>query len=390
MRRSTLSLVSLLTSLFLVACSDDADPKASTSSQGNGGTGGTGGGGGAGGEPGAGGGGGTGGESVAGKPIDAPAEQWTWVPFEDAFCANGTTTGIGVNLTDKSSRVLVYLEGGGACWSELTCYTLGTAANFASGYGEQSFTADIGQITSDPGGFFDRNAADNPFKDYNYVFVPYCTGDTHVGDNVVKYGDKTAMHVGFKNMDAYLKRLVPTFPSAERVFLAGSSAGGFGAAFNWWRSQEAFGPIRVDLIDDSGMPIPPTPGVQGFQAVQIEQWNTVANLPPDCTECADGQLHQMVGFYGRTFPDHRGAFLSYTKDTVLSQFNGITTAQFEEGLNAETETQMDPYPSLHYFIFEKSSHVLWSDPLLTTNDVTLQQWLTQMVTDDPSWTSQHP
>ncbi|WP_437852784.1 hypothetical protein [Sorangium sp. So ce363] len=53
------------------------------------------------------------------------AENWTWVPFSNAFCANGDAAGIGVNLTGKSKRVVVYLEGGGACWDEDTCYTLG-------------------------------------------------------------------------------------------------------------------------------------------------------------------------------------------------------------------------------------------------------------------------
>ena len=48
-----------------------------------------------------------------GAAIDAPAETWTWVPFPDAYCANGETTGIAVNLTGRSDRVVLYLEGGG-------------------------------------------------------------------------------------------------------------------------------------------------------------------------------------------------------------------------------------------------------------------------------------
>jgi hypothetical protein len=33
--------------------------------------------------------------------------------------------------------------------------------------------------------------------------------------------------------------------------------------------------------------------------------------------------------------------------------------------------------------------VLWFSPTLTTNGVTVQQFVTQMVTDDKSWTSVH-
>src|SRR5689334_1478998 len=127
---------------------------------------------------GAGGSGGTGGAGAGGgstgKPIDAPANQWTWVPFDDAFCADGTTTGIGINPgADKSGRLLIYLEGGGACWDEATCYTLKTAANFADGYGADKFASDAKGLD---GSLFDRNDPENVFKDDSFVYVPYCTG----------------------------------------------------------------------------------------------------------------------------------------------------------------------------------------------------------------------
>src|SRR5215468_7682801 len=59
---------------------------------------------------------GFGGHPPLGQPLTAPSEQWTWVDFPNTACGNGMPTGLAVNLTTKSSRVLVYLEGGGACW----------------------------------------------------------------------------------------------------------------------------------------------------------------------------------------------------------------------------------------------------------------------------------
>jgi hypothetical protein len=337
--------------------------------------------------------GGTGGGLPLDTPIQAPAEQWTWVPFDDAFCANGSTTGIGVNLTTKSSRVLIYLEGGGACWSDLTCNTLMTASNFAGGYGATNFTAESTSTSylAEPGGFFDRAAAANPFKDYSYVYVPYCTGDIHAGNNVVQYGTKTAKHVGFQNMSAYLARLVPTFPSADRVILAGSSAGGYGSTYNWWQTQQAFGKIRVDNLNDSGTPMPADIAALGNGAgpTQSTQWNLPATLPPGCTGCAQS-LDAMFTFYAKAFPNQRGALLSYTKDAVLPSFYGITTDQFTTGLEEEATSQLDPNPNLHYFFVDAMGHVLWFNPALTTKAVTLQQFITQMVTDDPAWASVHP
>jgi hypothetical protein len=336
----------------------------------------------------------TGTQPTLGQAITAPSEQWTWVPFDNAYCGNGTTTGIGVNLSSKSSKVLLYLEGGGACWSDATCYTLMTAANFTTGYGEADFTSDSTSGLAQTGGFFDRTDATNPFQDYSYVYVPYCTGDVHAGNNVYKYPSGTGHHVGFTNMSAYLARIVPTFPSADRVILTGSSAGGFGAAYNWWQTQQYFGGVRVDMIDDSGTAMPPDIEADGFGESQLRtQWNLAATLPPGCTGCAT-RLDALYGFYAQQFPTHRAALLSYVQDTVLPAFYGISTAQFSTGLQEEITTYFTPNPKQYkYFTVNYASHVLWFGPPAPMSGMAappqffpqLHQFVTQMVTDDAAW-----
>ncbi len=202
------------------------------------------------------------------------------------------------------------------------------------------------------------------------VYVPYCTGDIHAGDNTVMYGGKPAKHSGYKNVSAYLERIVPTFPNADRVILSGASAGGFGAALNWWQTQEAFGKIRVDMLDDSGTPMPPSIPIAS-EAEWRKQWNLAATFPPGCTECAT-RIDGILGFYAKTYPDHRGALMSYTKDSVLPTFFGITQDKFAMGLEEQATTQFDPSPNLRYFIYTGSGHVLWSNPNLTTKGVTMR------------------
>jgi hypothetical protein len=337
--------------------------------------------------------GGAGGTKPVGMPITAPSGTWTWVPFDDAHCGNGSTTGIGINPSTASDRVLIYLEGGGACWSEVTCYTFMTASYFTTGYGEAEFEAEATDTTylAEPGGFFDRTAAGNPFKDYSYVYVPYCTGDVHAGDNEMAFGSQMASFVGYKNVAAYLERIVPTFPSADRVYLAGSSAGGFGATFNWWQTQKAFGSVQVDLSDDSGTPMPPDVLAEGNGDTPTEAaaWNLAATLPPGCTNCTK-DLTQSFAFYAKAFPGQRAALLSYTLDSVLPTYFGISESEFTTGLDELTAAQFDPTANFKYFEVNASGHVLWFDPQLTTNGVTLQQFLTQMVDDDKDWASVHP
>src|SRR4051794_25698091 len=61
-----------------------------------------------------------------GMAIDAPKGTWTWVDFPDSYCDDGSHTGIGIKKTD-SKNLLVFMNGGGACWDYLTCFQLNTA-----------------------------------------------------------------------------------------------------------------------------------------------------------------------------------------------------------------------------------------------------------------------
>jgi hypothetical protein len=327
-----------------------------------------------------------------GTPIVAPMNTWTWVPFSNAFCGNGATVGIGVNPAGAANApVLLYLEGGGACWNDITCYGAKTAAYFTTGYTEADFTSESTNTSylALSGGFFDRSASANPFKDFNYVYVPYCTGDVHAGNNTVAYASGTANFVGYANMKAYLERLVPTFAGTPHVFLAGSSAGGFGAVANWPQTQAAFGSIPVDVIDDSGTFIPPDIEADGTGEAPIrEAWNLGPNLPPDCSQCST-RLDAMFGYIASAHPTVRLSLLTYQQDSVLPQFFSITTAEFEMGLSEEITTWFTPSSNLQYFEDSGSGHVLFFSPTLSQSGTTVQQFLTAMVSGSSGWTSVH-
>jgi Pectinacetylesterase len=330
-----------------------------------------------------------------GAAMTAPAQTWTWVPFPDSHCGNGDTVGLGINLNTSTSRVLIYFEGGGACWSELTCLTLQTAVNFTTGYTRADFTAQSTDTTdlALKDGFFDRTSAANPFKDYSYVYVPYCTGDVHSGSNVVQYGSTTGMHVGYENFTAFLQRIVPTFPNTDRVVIAGSSAGGVGALYNWPRTQAVFGNIRVDMIDDSGtlMPADVAALASGgsIEPTWRTQWNLAATLPSACTGCAT-DLSSFYGYAAGAVPNSRAAVLTYETDTVIPTFYGISGPQFTTGLNETIASQFTPHANLKIFESSSSGHVLFFNPTIAQGSVTEEQFITKMVTDDSTWSSVTP
>jgi hypothetical protein len=328
-------------------------------------------------------------------PITVPSQKhWQWIGFANAFCGDGSTTGIGVNFNAQSSRVLIFLEPGGACWSESMCYVEQTAANFTTGYHSANFLADSGAsgMLTQAGGFFDRGDAANPFKDDNYVFVPYCTGDLHSGDNIYDYGGgHKAHHVGYANMSAYLQRIVATFPAATRVTLAGSSAGGYGALVNLEQTQQAFGTTEVDLIDDSGTPMPPDiyPSTGALYKASFTAWNLAATLPAGCTACAKQGLTALYAYYAATYPGDKAAFLTYQDDWVLPWFFEITETQWLHALG-EDFVSVDSHPAQHYFEAPGYGHILFFSPSLTSGKTSVQTWLTRFTTDDPTWSDVTP
>ena len=70
----------------------------------------------------------------AGVPIEAPLNQWTWVPVEGAYCGDGSPTGFAFNPTDQSPNVLIFFMGGGACWDYKGCYESERATYIDGGF----------------------------------------------------------------------------------------------------------------------------------------------------------------------------------------------------------------------------------------------------------------
>jgi hypothetical protein len=400
------SLSLLLSASLLSACGDDSTTGAggdtggtSTSAGGTTTVGGSASVGGAGGSGGA----GTGGEGVGGfafgMPIDAPENEWTWVDFPDSRCMNDTPTGIGINKSSASDKVVIFLMGGNACFNQASCFI---TAN-KDGYGAQKFASE-GALNS---ALFSRTA-ENPLKDHSYVFVPYCSGDVHAGNNDgVMIGNTTYKFKGHVNIKHYLERLVPTFPNASQIVLTGVSAGGFGAAYSLDLVSRGFEGKPVVLIDDSGPPMGSTFVAPCLQKRFIETWGIASTLPPACPSCVDADgsfIENYVNHVKTAYPTHRFGLVSSAEDQTIRQFwsfgenncasidgfpGNYSGAKYTEGLEDIRDRMMAGNDNFALFMAPGSKHVLLDgDPAaLTVGGTSLLTWLTQAVTNDPAWTS---
>ncbi|MCA9602241.1 MAG: hypothetical protein KC417_09465, partial [Myxococcales bacterium] len=271
-----------------------------------------------------------------GSPIEANPGQWTWVEFPGTRCMRSNKpVGIAINPAPADSpnadKVHIWMEGGGACFNNTTCnppelvQLLTGETAFAAhvlGYTEADMAKTIASARN-----LNRAAAENPFKDWNLVMVPYCSGDIHTGRGAT-YGNGT--YTGYSNMTAYLKRIVPTFPAAEVVILSGSSAGGFGAIFNYEQTQSAFGDVPVHLLQDS------SPFVTGSAMTVCAQerirsvWDLDPILPRECTDCtnpAKGGLSNLHGALMEKYPERRFGLIASTADETIRFFWGETMSE---------------------------------------------------------------
>ena len=257
-----------------------------------------------------------------GEPLpDGGEGDWNWVDFPDAKCRDGSATGIGVRY-GSAPGLVIFFEGGGACFNALTCganpstYGAGNFGGFANGGGQQ--------------GIFDLSNDESPVADWTQIFVPYCTGDVHAGarpDGTLPDNPGPQQFVGYLNVGHFLNRIVPTFlGQVDHVLVAGVSAGGFGAAFNYDRIADAFPGDKVTLLDDSGPPMADDYMAACLQNQWREAWGLDDSMPPDCVDCFPdngGGIVNLAIYLGEKHKGQKLGLISSLGDQTIRFFFGF-------------------------------------------------------------------
>ena len=192
---------------------------------------------------------------IAGQPIpqgsSQPASQWTRVvpAGKGTSCSDGSRYSFFVRTGDPR-RLLIYFQGGGACWSAATC-----------DLNQKFYRPNLNDVVPQTElGIFDFSNRENPFHDYTVVFIPYCTGDAHLGSRTVTYrlpGSGTSRpsvynvrHNGYANATAVLRWIFAKF-SPHQIFVAGGSAGAIASPFYTGRIAEKYKYSRITQLGDS-------------------------------------------------------------------------------------------------------------------------------------------
>ncbi len=171
------------------------------------------------------------------------ASQWTPVtPGGDAVCARGTPYTFFVRGGDPN-KLLIFFEGGGACWDEATC---------APNSGLFDEVVEGGEAGAYSGGIFSASP-ENPLAGYTAIFVSYCTGDYHLGTKAVDYASGTVQHVGNIDATAALNWTFANYKRPTDVVVAGCSAGAIGSIYYAPTVARRYGGAHVTQFGDAGV-----------------------------------------------------------------------------------------------------------------------------------------
>jgi hypothetical protein len=316
-----------------------------------------------------------------GEPLQAAEGQWTYLEFPNTQCRDGSPAGLAVSLHGGSKKLMIFLEGGGVCQDPATC--LINPAN----------TSDQRAVQHD--GVFDRKNAQNPVKDWNFVYVPYCTGDMHAGANpqgmVANVGPQK--FVGYLNLQKFLERVVPTFPGVTDVLLTGVSAGGFGASQSAPMVQRAFPDVKVRVVSDSAPQLSKAVIPECLQDIYRTDWELeqtyLAECGADCPNKSDF-LQDYALFVAKTFADRASGLIESSRDRTVADYfgigsNGCTGVLYLTPVPGDTfqaallalRDALAPYPSFSTYFPAGTQHMWLNDPSFYTSSaggVKLVDW----------------
>lgn len=287
-------------------------------------------------------------------------------------------------VRDKGSdNLLIYLEGGGACWTAL-CAANTTASSAIA-----------------ESGILDDKATTNVVASWNVVYVPYCDGSVFSGDNELQAmgpsgGMQTRYHHGVENLTAALDLAKATFPNPKRILLAGSSAGGYGTLVGTALTRFEYPHTPLIVFNDAGLGLSNPTDPTTYNQIKAE-WKFDQYIPDSCTECQGGQQTALIAWGLRNDPTLEvSAFSSYGDAVIGGTFLKMQPADFKALLLQKTGAVHDEFPTRFERFFinggahtsliaNQGSTTLWGY-LTPAQGLSVSDFTAAFVNGTPAWT----
>ncbi|MGB0647736.1 MAG: pectin acetylesterase-family hydrolase, partial [Bradymonadia bacterium] len=304
-------------------------------------------------------------------------------PGGETLCSRGSEYRFYFRGGDPA-KVMVYFQGGGACWDDFTCSV--ADAIFSDRVTEpEDFNLLAEQFDF---GVFDTSE-DSPYKDYTLLYIPYCTGDVHWGDATVEYANElTIHHRGYQNTQAALNYLYERVFEPREVFVTGCSAGAYGSVLNSVMIAEHYSDTRMAVLADSGSGII----TDTFLNDSFPGWNALAHLPPTLTRLMAPletlSIKDVYQAITESYPQHRFAQHTTEFDSDQTFFFEAMGGDFREwsGKQRELLRSLDEtQDNFRVYLAPGPLHCIGAYPYFServTNGVRFADWQRQFIEGD--------
>jgi hypothetical protein len=320
------------------------------------------------------------------------------------------------------NRILIALDGGGACWDAATC--IGSPLT-----GSSTYTVELDETAEGLGagqGLLDITNEDNPYKNYTQVFVPYCSADIHWGSKDTTYElpglpPFEIKHRGSDNVLSVLnwlktngrKKYRLDFGRARDITVTGLSAGGYGATLAYPYVAEMAPRARLNLISDAAIGVQTqefyNQTVYNAAAPESASWGVKDSLPlfvPGLNETflattpASFFTPALFGLLSNYTPDAKLSALTHDFDGVQVFFYALQTGQLQVLPNGDVQPTAAAFgawnfqmkaitaatasnPNYRFFIRQGFQHTFLANDEQTYdimgNGISVADWITNQI-----------
>lgn len=215
----------------------------------------------------------------------------------------------------SSDELLVFLEEGGLCLSEICMATADATLSLRT----QMLSGFLGV-----GGVLGSRDRENPLAESNVVHVPSCDGSMFMGDVdrelAVNGAQSMAYQRGLQNLTAAFEVAKSTYPNPSRLVLAGTGDGAYAMVVGLALARHYYPETEIAIISDSGGPVLRDHD-KAFARRALTEVNAIQYVPTSaCPDCIDnGHFTKMFAWALERDPKLRLAFMTHADDLVIGE-----------------------------------------------------------------------
>jgi hypothetical protein len=275
---------------------------------------------------------------------DGDTTHYLFDPDDGPMCLRGGDYWMSVRRgSHDGADLLIFQQGGGACWSDL-------CSAFES----------LGAPAVPNSGMLNQELSGNAFAGWNVVYLPYCDGSLFVGDIDIdddQDGQTDRFHHGLINLSAGLDVAKQEFPEVTRIVLAGASAGSYGVHVSNMLVRALWPDAELIIVADAGLGIG-RPGNFEFIPDLLEEWNVLHLVPESCSTCITDHITGLPNWQLTRDPNMRFAAISAYDDAIIGGvFLQLATGEYATAMTAELAKLASDHPGrYHRFLYSGPLH----------------------------------